>query len=132
VPVAVELVKRFPDQPFIVDHIAKPLIKGHKLAPWDSQIRDLAAYENDYCKVSGMVTEADWKHWKPGDFTPYMDVIFESFGTKRLMIGSDWPVSTLAAAYHQVMQIPTDYLEKLSSDEKAAVWGGNAQRFYGV
>lgn len=132
IPVAEKLVKLFPDQPFVVDHIAKPLIKEHEMAPWATNIRALAAYENVYCKVSGMVTEADWKHWKPADFTPYMDVIFGGFGTKRLMVGSDWPVSTLAATYEQVIQIPTDYLQRLSSDEKAAVWGGNAQRFYGI
>ena len=79
-----------------------------------------------------MVTEADWKHWKPADFTPYLDVIFESFGTKRIMVGSDWPVCTLAASYKEVMQIPTDYLQQLSSHEKADIWGENAKRFYGI
>ena len=132
VPVAVELVKRFPEQPFVVDHIAKPFIKDHKIEPWDRDIRVLAAFGNVYCKVSGMVTEADWKRWKATDFPPYLDVIFESFGAKRIMIGSDWPVCTLAATYPQVMQIPTDYLEKLSRDEQAAVWGDNAKRFYGL
>jgi len=132
VPVAVELVKLFPDQPFVVDHIAKPFIKDHKIAPWDRDIRALAAFENVYCKVSGMVTEADWKDWTPADFPPYLDVIFESFGTKRIMVGSDWPVCTLAANYQDVLQIPTDYLKKLSSDEQAAVWGENAKRFYGL
>ncbi len=132
VSVAVELVKRFPDQPFVVDHIAKPFIKDHTLAPWDSQIHALAAFQNVYCKVSGMVTEADWKNWKPADFTPYLDVILESFGTKRIMVGSDWPVCTLAASYQQVMQIPTDYFQQLSIQEKADIWGENAKRFYGV
>lgn len=131
-PVAWELVKRFPDQPFVVDHIAKPLIKEHKLAPWDSHIRGLAAFENVYCKISGMVTEADWNRWKPADFTPYLDIIFESFGTKRIMVGSDWPVCTLAASYEEVMQIPTDYIQQLSSDERADIWSGNAKRFYGI
>jgi L-fuconolactonase len=132
VPVAVELVKRFPEQPFVVDHIAKPLIKGHKLTPWEVDIRVLATFENVYCKVSGMVTEADWKNWKLTDFNPYLDVILESFGTKRIMIGSDWPVCTLSASYKDVIQIPTEYFQQLSSEEKANIWGENAKHFYGL
>ena len=77
-----------------------------------------------------MVTEADWKAWKPADFKPYLDVIFECFGTKRLMVGSDWPVCTLAASYSQVMQIAGEYISGLSPDEQKAVWGGNAKAFY--
>ena len=131
-PVACELVKQFPNQPFVVDHLAKPLIKAHELSPWAVDIRRLASFSNVFCKVSGMVTESDWRHWKPADFTPYLDVIFECFGTKRVMVGSDWPVCTLAGNYSQVMRIPADYLGELSTDEQAAVWGENAQRFYGI
>ena len=131
-PVACELVKQFPNQPFVVDHLAKPLIKAHELSPWAVDIRRLASFSNVFCKVSGMVTEADWRHWKPADFTPYLDVIFECFGPRRVMVGSDWPVCTLAGNYSQVMRIPADYLGELSTDEQAAVWGENAQRFYGI
>lgn len=129
---ACELVKQFPNQPFVVDHLAKPLIKARELSPWAADIRRLATFPNVFCKVSGMVTEADWRHWKPADFTPYLDVIFECFGTKHIMVGSDWPVCTLAGNYSEVLQIPADYLGKLSADEQAAVWGENAKRFYGI
>jgi len=131
-PVACELVKRFPNQPFVVDHLAKPLIKARVLSPWEADIRRLATLPNVFCKVSGMVTEAGWQHWRPADFTPYLDVIFECFGPKRVMAGSDWPVCTLAGNYSQVMRVPADYLGKLSTDEQADVWGENAQRFYGI
>lgn len=131
-PIARELVKRFPDQVFVLDHIAKPLIKDHKLTPWDSDIRRLARFPNVSCKVSGMVTEADWRHGKSADFTPYLDVIFECFGTKRVMVGSDWPVCTLAGTYAGVMQIAKDYIQKLSKDEQMDVWCQNARRFYGI
>jgi L-fuconolactonase len=131
-PAAVKLVERFHDQPFILDHISKPLIKEKKIEPWATDIRRLAAMPNVACKVSGMVTEADWKNWKPADFTPYLDIVFECFGTKRLMVGSDWPVCTLAGDYPSVMKIAGDYISKLSRDEQEAVWGGNARRWYGV
>jgi L-fuconolactonase len=131
-PAACELVKRFPEQPFILDHISKPLIKDRKLEPWATDIRRLAGFPNVTCKISGMVTEADWKNWKPTDFKPYLDVVFECFGPERLMVGSDWPVCTLAANYATVMQIAADYISKLSKDEQAAVWGGNALKFYGL
>lgn len=129
-PVALSLVKRFPQQPFVIDHIAKPLIKEHKLEGWADDIRRLAACENIFCKISGMVTEASWSRWKPADFQPYLDVAFESFGTKRIMLGSDWPVCTLAATYSEVMQIATDYIQRLSESEQADLWSENARRFY--
>jgi L-fuconolactonase len=131
-PVACELVKRFPKQPFVVDHLAKPLIKARELSPWEAHIRRLATFPTVFCKISGMVTEADWQHWKSADFTPYLDVIFECFGPKRVMVGSDWPVCTLAARHDEVMQIVADFLKKLSMNEQVAVWGENAQRFYGL
>jgi len=131
-PVACELVKRFPNQHFVVDHLAKPLMKARALESWAADIRRLATFPNVFCKISGMVTEADWQHWKPADFIPYLDVILECFGPRRAMVGSDWPVCTLAGNYSQVMQIPADYLKKLSAGEQAAVWGENAKRFYGI
>jgi L-fuconolactonase len=131
-PVACELVAGFPHQPFVLDHLAKPSIKDGRLEPWASDLRRLAAFPNVSCKISGMVTEADWQRWKARDFEPYLDVVFECFGSRRLMVGSDWPVATLAASYAQVMQLTGDYLARLSPDEQAAVWGANAQRFYGL
>ncbi|MBI1982975.1 MAG: amidohydrolase family protein [Acidobacteria bacterium] len=129
-PVACELVRLFPEQPFVLDHIAKPPIKDHTPEPWAADIRRLARFPNVYCKISGMVTEADWRGWKPADFTPYLEVVFECFGTKRLMVGSDWPVCTLAASYSAVMQIVAKHFSQLSHDERAAIWGGNAKSFY--
>jgi len=131
-PVACELVVRFPNQPFVLDHIAKPPIRDGALEPWATDLRRLAQFPNVYCKVSGMVTEADWSGWQAGDFTPYLDVVLEAFGADRLMIGSDWPVCTVAGTYEQVIGIVAGYLSALSPSEQAAVWGGTAARFYGL
>ncbi len=131
-PVARRLVERFPGQPFVLDHIAKPAIKTGELEPWAADLRGLAAFPNVTCKVSGMVTEADWQGWQPADFRPYLDVIFEAFGPARIMFGSDWPVCRLAAGYSQVVSLVADYTASLSPTEQAQVWGGTARRFYGL
>jgi L-fuconolactonase len=131
-PPAVEVVKRFPEQRFVLDHVSKPLIKERKLAPWDTDIRRLAKFENVYCKISGIVTEADWQDWRPVDFKPYLDIVFESFGTRRIMIGSDWPVCTLAGSYSQVMQMAADCVQPLSKDEQEHIWSVNAIQLYGL
>jgi L-fuconolactonase len=129
-PATLELVERFPEQRLVLDHIAKPSIARGELEPWASQIRKLAEAQNVFCKVSGMVTEADWKGWKQDDFAPYLDVVFEAFGPSRIMVGSDWPVCTLAASYDQVMDIIANYIESLSESDQAAVLGGTAEKFY--
>ena len=129
-PAAIALAKRFPEQPFVLDHIAKPGIKAGTLSPWREQIRELAKAPNVLCKISGMVTEADVKAWKPADFRPYLDVVFEAFGEDRLMYGSDWPVCLLAAEYAQVFALVRDCLAPLSAEAQAKVLGGNAARFY--
>ena len=131
-PVAYELVAQFPKQRFVLDHIAKPFIKDGKLAPWDEDIRCLAAFPNVYCKVSGMVTEADWQSWRPNDFRPYLDIVFAAFGPERLMFGSDWPVCTLAGCYQQVFDLAAEYVAELSKDEQTAVFGKTAVQFYGI
>jgi L-fuconolactonase len=131
-PVACELVARYPEQPFVLDHIAKPRIRAGLLEPWATDIRRLAAFPNVCCKVSGMVTEADWAGWQAADFRPYLDVVFEAFGPQRLMIGSDWPVCTVAGAYERVLQIVIEAIAQLSADERAAMMGGTATRFYGL
>ena len=129
-PAAIALAKRFPKQPFVLDHIAKPGIKAGTLSPWREQIRELAKAPNVLCKVSGMVTEADAKAWKAADFRPYLDVVFEAFGEDRLMFGSDWPVCLLAAEYAQVFALVRDYIAPLSVEAQAKMFGGNAARFY--
>jgi L-fuconolactonase len=128
-----EFVAAFPDQPFIIDHIAKPHIKDRFITEeWKDAIRAVAAYENTWCKISGMVTEADWYHWKPEHLKPYIDTVVEAFGPSRLVYGSDWPVCTVAASYQQVAQIVKDYFSTFSSAEQDAFFGGNAIKFYNL
>lgn len=126
-PVAAGLVKRFERVRFVLDHLAKPDIKAHVVKPWSRAIRELAAFPNAFCKLSGLVTEADWLHWHPADLAPYLDVALECFGPDRLMIGSDWPVCTMAGDYSRVMNIVKDWLPPSARD---AVLGGNAERFW--
>jgi len=129
---AIRFVRKFPDMRFILDHCAKPFIKKNIISPWKEDIQELAKSLNVYCKVSGMVTEADWKNWKPEDFTPYLDVVFEAFGTERVMIGSDWPVCTIAGNYSNIISIVAEYSQQVSREEQTAIMGGNAQRVYGL
>ncbi len=131
-PAVLELVSRFPDQPFVIDHIAKPSIRTGMLAPWAAQMRSLGEHSNVHCKVSGLVTEADWSTWRAEDLLPYLNVVFESFGPERIMFGSDWPVCLLAASYKQVMQLVEDFISKLSIKQKRDVFGLNAIKFYGI
>ena len=131
-PAAVELVGRFPEQPFVLDHLAKPRIKAGELDPWRQDLKALAAHGNVFCKLSGLVTEAAWQGWKRADFTPYLEVALEAFSPERLMFGSDWPVCTLAAEYADVVGIVTDFLASLAEAERESILGGNAIRFYSL
>ncbi|MEJ2883687.1 amidohydrolase family protein [Pedobacter sp. GR22-6] len=128
---AAELAAEFPEQAFVLDHMAKPEIKLQKIQTWQEDMEALSTLKNVYCKVSGMVTEADWKNWKPADLTPYLDVVFGAFGAERLMYGSDWPVSLLAASYGQWLALLQDYVgPRLNTHEQELFWGGNASKFY--
>jgi L-fuconolactonase len=128
-----DFVAAFPDQPFVLDHIAKPHIKDRYITnEWRDAIRAVAAYPNLYCKVSGMVTEADWLNWKPEHFRVYLDTIVEAFGINRLMFGSDWPVCLVAASYEQVLGIVKDYFSAFTTDEQDAFFGGNTINFYNL
>jgi L-fuconolactonase len=131
-PVAAEFVGRFPRQRFVVDHLAKPPIKSGSLSFWERGIRELASFPNVYCKLSGLVTEADWQNWKPEHMKPYLDVAFRCFGARRLMIGSDWPVCTLAGSYSRVIHLVTNYLATYRKEASDAVLGGNAQEFWRI
>lgn len=131
-PAAVKLVRRFPGQPFVLDHLGKPPIKSGEIAQWSEHINEVAQHENVYCKLSGMVTEADWRNWRAEDFTPYLDVVFENFGADRVMFGSDWPVCLVAATYSQVKQLIEDYTRRFAAAARAKVFGENALRFYGL
>lgn len=125
-----EFVSAFPEQLFVIDHLAKPDIKNKSISDWNKEMLAVAGYENLSCKVSGMVTEADWHNWKQADFTPYLDLVFEAFGAERVMFGSDWPVCKLAATYTEVVEIASDYISKLSDTERNLFWSDNATRFY--
>jgi L-fuconolactonase len=129
-PVAAEFVRHFPGQRFVLDHLAKPPIKSGSLQPWAHGLRELAAFPNVWCKLSGLVTEADWQQWKPEQLAPYIDVAFDCFGPERLMIGSDWPVCTVAASYTRAMDVVKNYLSGQPPQVQAAVLGENAQRFW--
>jgi L-fuconolactonase len=124
---ALSLVEKLPDSPFVVDHLAKPLIRAGKTEPWATHMRELARHPNVWCKVSGMVTEADWRRWRQENIRPYLDIVFEAFGPDRLMFGSDWPVCLLAASYRQVWE-----LSQLPASERGKLFGGNAASFYGL
>ena len=129
-PAACALVERFPDQRFVLDHIAKPPIKAGRISPWDEDIRRLAAHPNVTCKVSGLVTQADWQAWQPDQVYPYLDVVFEAFGMERIMLASDWPVCTVAGSYARVMRLALDYVSQFSVSEQASLCGDNARRCY--
>ena len=129
---AAEFVAQFPEQMFVLDHIGKPAIRDGRLRPWANDIRKLARFDNVACKISGMVTEADWESWKPKQLVPYMETVLEAFGHERVMIGSDWPVCTVAATYEEVMETAYDFVGRLSASEQEAIWAGNAQRIYAI
>lgn len=129
---AVDLIKMFPGQQFILDHGAKPVIRDREMDQWRKGITDLAMYPNVSCKLSGLITEAKWKEWSPADFYPYLDVLFDAFGTERLLFGSDWPVMLLSGIYVQWKSLLEKYMEKLLPEERDNVFGVNARRIYGV
>ncbi len=129
-PVADEFVRKFPRQRFVLDHMAKPPIRDRQIEAWASGIRRLSEMPNVFCKLSGLVTEADWKSWTREDILPYLDVALASFGPKRLMIGSDWPVCLVAASYGNVIRMVKDYVTERVPEHAADIMGGNAQRFW--
>jgi L-fuconolactonase len=129
---AATFARRFPEQRFVLDHIAKPPIAERVMEPWKKDVRALAELPNVHCKLSGMVTEARWRQWRREDFRPYLDTILEAFGPARLMIGSDWPVCTLSADYRSTMGIVMDFIGELSAAEMSAILGGNCAAFYRI
>ncbi|AXT60544.1 amidohydrolase [Aquimarina sp. AD10] len=127
---SLKLIEEFPEHKFVIDHIAKPSIKNGDIKEWETLIREIAKHRNVYCKVSGMVTEADWAHWKYDDFVPYLDVVFDAFSTKRIMYGSDWPVCLLGGDYSSIKSIIEEYIKNLSAEQQEEIMGGNAIKFY--
>jgi L-fuconolactonase len=131
-PDTIYFVDEHPEQVFVLDHVAKPLIGKGVIEPWASRMRDLAQRENVWCKLSGMVTEADWKTWTPETLKPYLDVAVEAFGPHRLMAGSDWPVCLVASEYAQWFEVLRAYFAGFSDSERASVFGGTAIEVYGL
>jgi L-fuconolactonase len=131
-PYAAKLVAEFPNQKFVVDHMAKPYINAKKIDQWQKDMEALARYENMYCKVSGMLTEADWNNWRADDFTHYLDVIFNAFGTNRTMYGSDWPVCNIAGGYDRAFEVLKAYVARFTHRQQEQFFGGNAVEFYNL
>lgn len=131
-PVARVVVEMFPDQKFVIDHISKPLVKSHILDPWKEDIKAIAEFSNVYCKLSGMVTEADWEKWKPDDFQPYLDVVSNAFGTDRIMTGSDWPVCLAAGSYKDVIAVIENYIAGFPMQVQEKILGSNCSEFYNL
>lgn len=129
-PQAIEFVDRHPEQVFVLDHIAKPLIRDGVVEPWASRLREMAKRENVWCKVSGLVTEADWKLWTPESLKPYLDTVVEAFGPRRLLAGSDWPVCLVASSYSRWFDVLNDYFAEFSVAEREAIFGETARQVY--
>lgn len=129
---AIELVRTFPNQKFVLDHCAKPILKEKKIGDWKNQMQTIAENKNVYCKLSGLLTEAKWNQWQPEDFYPYLDIVFEAFGTERILFGSDWPVILLSGEYRQWKNLVEFYLQKFSTSEQQNVMGNNAIKFYNL
>jgi len=132
IPYALQLIEKFPEQLFVLDHIGKPDIKNKEISFWKENLTKLAEYKNVYVKVSGMVTEADWKNWRKEDFKAYLDIVFHAFGPERVMIGSDWPVCTVSDSYEAVMEIVLDYVKQFASGYESQILGENCSRFYSL
>jgi L-fuconolactonase len=127
---ALSLVQQFPEMRFVIDHMAKPNIRAHQMEGWKEGMQILGKQKNVYCKISGLVTEADWEHWVPADFEPYLKTVVEAFGIEHLMYGSDWPVCLVAAAYDTQLNICKQYFKDFSEQENLMIFGANAARFY--
>lgn len=127
-----EFVKRFPNQKFVIDHMAKPYIKDGFFDGWAILMQEIAKHKNVFCKVSGMITETDYKNWTSEEINPYLDLVFNAFGADRILFGSDWPVCLVAGNYSQVKEIVTNYIADFSDDEKAKIMGDNAIQFYNL
>lgn len=129
---AIDFVNKFPDQKFVIDHCAKPDIKNKKPDEWEKLIKEISRNNNVYCKLSGLFTETEWNKWDEKDFYLYLDTGFESFGTDRLLFGSDWPVMLLSGTYNKWKNLLEKYMENFSKAEKEKVFGKNAIKFYNL
>ncbi len=129
---ALQFVERFPEQKFVIDHFAKPDIKNKVMQPWLSDLSKFAVYPNVYCKMAGLVTEADWVNWKKEEFVPYFEAVLSIFSADRIIFGTDWPVCLTGQSYDQVCELTRYLVDGLSAADQSKVWGGNAATFYGL
>ena len=127
-----ELCRRFPEQPFVLDHLAKPRARLGEIEPWATELRAMAALDNVSCKLSGLVTEADWSLWTTDGLRPYADVVLDAFGPDRILFGSDWPVCLVAADYRRWFDTVCSWLQPLTRAQRDAILGGTAMRVYGL
>ena len=127
---AATLAAALPELPMVIDHLSKPKIKDQNLLDWSRDLQQAARFPNVFCKLSGMVTEADWNHWKPADLKPFVEIALEAFGPERCMFGSDWPVCELAASYEAVFSTLRELTQKLTVNEQNLIFGETAKRFY--
>jgi L-fuconolactonase len=127
---ALDFAGKFPEQKLVIDHCAKPGIRDKKIDEWAVGMKEIAKHPHVCCKLSGLFTEAKWKHWSPAEFYPYLDVVFEAFGTDRLLFGSDWPVILLSGMYVQWKSLLEKYMENFDWEDKEKVFSKNAIRFY--
>lgn len=129
---AKQLMKACPETNFVIDHMAKPYVKTGQILPWANYMQKYGELPNVTCKLSGMVTEANWEYWEKEDFFIYLDTALQSFGIDRLMYGSDWPVCLVAATYEKQLGIIQEYFSKLSQNEQNKIFGDNAVKFYNL
>ena len=130
-PYAIEFVKRHSEeQLFVLDHIAKPKIAAGEMQPWADNLRKLAAFPNVFCKLSGLVTEADIHNWTPDQLRPYVETVLDAFGPDRVMFGSDWPVCTCATTYSSWRGLVGEFISRLNEQEQAQIMGGTALKAY--
>jgi L-fuconolactonase len=129
---ALDFVSKFPEQKMVIDHCAKPDIANKKIDEWKRLMQEIAKHPNVYCKLSGLFTEAKWKQWSPAEFYPYLDTVFEAFGTDRLLFGSDWPVILVSGIYVQWKSLLEKYMENFTEEERSNVFGNNAVQFYNL
>ena len=131
-PAAIQFTERFPDQAFMLDHLGKPAITAGEIKRWKENIRVLSQHPRTFCKLSGLITEADWKKWRYEDLSPYLEIAGEYFGVDRLCFGSDWPVCLLAGSYGKVTEIITRFLQQVEPADRDKIWGANAANFYQI
>lgn len=129
---ALEFVSKFPEQKFVIDHCAKPDVKNKNVNDWKMYMKEMATYPNVYCKLSGLLTEVNWNEWTGADFNPYLDTVFELYGTDRLLFGSDWPVLNLSGTYRQWKFLLEKYMENYTENDRQKVFGLNAAQFYNL